>query len=78
MDRSTPPGRMSPPYNTVPKTLSKGLKAEVPRLAVNDATTEFFIICENGLLRAHKAVLLAACPYFERMLRFGGKADILQ
>ncbi|KAH6203603.1 hypothetical protein HBI42_188890 [Parastagonospora nodorum] len=64
---------MSLPYNTVPKTPYKGSKLDIPRLAVNDATTDFSIICKNGPLRAHKAILVAACPYFEHMFRFGGK-----
>jgi len=78
MDHSTPLGRMNLPYNTVPKTPSKGLKPDAPRLAVNDATTDFSIICENGPLRVHKAVLVSKSPYFKRMLRFGGKVDTLQ
>jgi hypothetical protein len=41
--------------------------------ALNDATADFVITCDGKRFNAHKSVLAAACPYFERMFRFEGK-----
>jgi hypothetical protein len=41
--------------------------------ALNDATADFVIACDGKRFNAHKSVLAAACPYFERMFRFDGK-----
>jgi hypothetical protein len=43
--------------------------------ALNDATADFAVICEDQRFMAHKAVLVAASPYFARMLRFQGKVN---
>jgi hypothetical protein len=44
-----------------------------PALAVEDVTADFTIICNGGNIKAHKSVLVEACPYFARMFRFDGK-----
>ena len=45
--------------------------------ALNDTTADFAVICEDHRFMAHKAVLVAASPYFARMLRFQGKVHRL-
>jgi hypothetical protein len=46
-------------------------------LQLNDETADFAVICEDQRFMAHKSVLAAACPYFERMFRFEGKVSHL-
>jgi hypothetical protein len=75
MDQATPAPRVGRADVQVRRPPSKSLKPDPPLIALNDATADFNIMCEDATLKAHQAVLVAASAYFERMLRFGGKVS---
>ncbi|KAI4945221.1 hypothetical protein J4E91_008200 [Alternaria rosae] len=47
-------------------------KIKETKLALNDETSDFTIICEGQRLITHKSILEASSPYFARMFRFNG------
>jgi hypothetical protein len=56
----------------VPKAPTK-LKTKEAKLALEDDTADFVVICEGKRFMAHKSVLESTSPYFARMFRFNGQ-----
>jgi hypothetical protein len=52
-------------------------KIKETKLALNDETSDFTIICEGQRLITHKSILEASSPYFARMFRFNGNVSII-
>jgi len=62
--------------NRAPPTPSKP-KTKETKLALNDETSDFTIICEGQHFITHKSILEASSPYFARMFRFNGSVSIV-
>jgi len=60
--------------NRAPPTPSKP-KIKETKLALNDETSDFTIICEGQHFITHKSILEASSPYFARMFRFNGSVS---
>jgi hypothetical protein len=56
----------------VPKAPTKS-KSKEEKLALDDTTADFAVICEGKRFMAHKSVLESSSPYFKRMFRFNGQ-----
>jgi len=52
-------------------------KIKETKLALNDETSDFTIICEGQHFITHKSILEASSPYFARMFRFNGSVSIV-
>lgn len=52
-------------------------KIKETKLALNDETSDFTIICEGQHFITHKSILEASSPYFARMFRFNGSVSII-
>ena len=52
-------------------------KTKETKLALNDETSDFTIICEGQHFITHKSILEASSPYFARMFRFNGSVRII-
>jgi len=52
-------------------------KIKETKLALNDETSDFTIICEGRHFITHKSILEASSPYFARMFRFNGSVSII-
>ncbi|KAI4659443.1 uncharacterized protein J4E78_005871 [Alternaria triticimaculans] len=50
-------------------------KIKETKLALNDETSDFTIICEGQHFITHKSILEASSPYFARMFRFNGSEN---
>ena len=61
--------------NRAPPTPSKP-KTKETKLALNDETSDFTIICEGQHFITRKSILEASSPYFARMFRFNGSVSI--
>jgi hypothetical protein len=59
----------------VPKAPTKFKSKEI-KLALDDETADFAIICKGKRFMAHKSVLESSSPYFARMFRFNGQVCI--
>ena len=60
----------TPPTPSKPKT-------KETKLALNDETADFAVICEGQRFMAHKSILETSSPYFARMFRFNGSVSLL-
>lgn len=71
---TTPHCRASParPATSIPPPTPSKPKTRETRLVLGDETADFAIVCGGTRFMAHKAVLSASSPYFERMFRFSG------
>jgi hypothetical protein len=60
----------------IPPTPSKP-KIKETKLALDDETADFAVICEGQRFMAHKSILETSSPYFARMFRFNGSVSLL-
>jgi hypothetical protein len=63
----------TPPTPSKPKTK----ETKETKLALNDETADFAVICEGQRFMAHKSILETSSPYFARMFRFNGSVSLL-